>query len=173
MISIRKIFQQFFSSKVGIEQEIPYLNKPGFVSQGAKIDNAPPPTPPSALRPFNYERIPEHPWVPHSGYQNIGYDEEIKRNVRVSTSGREWTDHAITATLPSGTRYSHSSNDPNDQRRSISPRNAEYVIGYGEAEVDKRGRLSYVLDEVRVSVSEKGRIHGAYYQRGGWDLKKK
>jgi hypothetical protein len=168
MISVSKSFQRVFSFSKTRKHEVHTTINPGFVSQGAKVDDVPPPSPPSALRPFNYERTPDYPWLPHSGYENKGYDEQIKHNIRLSQSGREWTDRAIEETLPSGVRYTH--NNPNDsgptqeqRNRSISPKNVEYVIGYGEPKIDERGRLNYVLGEVEVGVSKTGRIHHVKY----------
>ncbi|MBN8520336.1 MAG: hypothetical protein J0L77_00365 [Alphaproteobacteria bacterium] len=113
---------------------------------------------PSASRPFNYERHPNYPWLPKSGYKDLGYDEKIGQNVRESAWGRRYTDHAIERTLPSGERYKH--DGPNDrgkysfsESRSIMPSAVERTIAYGRKEILADGRINYVYGDIRVGVS--------------------
>lgn len=105
---------------------------------------------PSASRPFNYERQPNYPWLPKSGYKDLGYDEKIAQNVRESAWGRRYTDHAIERTLPSGHRYPSA---PESERRSIMPSAIERTIAYGRKEILADGRVNYVYGDIRVGVS--------------------
>lgn len=128
---------------------------------------------PDMRRHFEFERN-QYPWKPHSGYEDLG--QIGNNNVRRAPWGREYTDHAIEATLPSGQRFNAKENTVDysfnriekydvDDRRSVPPSYIERTICYGEKRVDDKGRVSYTLGDVIVGVtSDEKRVYHVRYE---------
>jgi hypothetical protein len=139
-------------------------NPIGFSSRGADvtINHKPPSVPPKARRHFEFERK-QYPWLQRSDYENLG--RQGMQNVRLAPWGREYTDHAISSTLPSMTRYNKKDNttDPSiklqnkyrdeDEYRSVMPYVVERTICYGQSQVDKSGKITYILGDVEVGIT--------------------
>lgn len=146
---------QGFSSRISDEQ-----NRGSY--------NEPPNEPPPVKRHFEFERK-QYPWMPHSGYTDIGYNEEAKSNVLLSEWGRGFTPHAVDRTMPSGERYHH--NGPYDtgpyepsEGRSVSPGLVERTICYGHKVITNDGRTNYILGDLEVGVSkDENRVHYVNY----------
>ncbi len=125
------------------------------LSGGGGSNSAPP-----MKRHFEFERK-EYPWTPHSGYQ------PVSNTVRVASWGRQYTNHAIDRTLPSGARHNHNGigdyNAPTG--RSIPPLYVERTIAYGMEQTDKYGRKNYTSGDLTVGVSKDEKtVHHVRYE---------
>ena len=157
----KKLTGNLFPSKNMPRSQVGEKCLMGFSSRGANvtINNKPPSEPPKARRHFEFERK-QYPWMPHSGYENLG--QQGNQNVRLAPWGREYTDHAIDSTLPSGNRYSTGANP---YHRSVMPSLVERTIAYGNPQVDSKGRKSYTLGEIQVGLtSDESKVFHVKYK---------
>jgi len=114
--------------------------------------NEPPKEPPPVKRHFEFERHPNFPWLPHSGYEVV----RDSNRVRLSPWGRKYDNHAIDRTLPSGERYDHEGAGKYmpSKGRSIAPAYVERTIAYGNRTVHKNGNVTYKLGDIEVGLNE-------------------
>jgi len=127
--------------------------------------NEPPKEPPPVKRHFEFERHPNYPWLPHSGYETVHGDDTI----RLSEWGRKYTGKAIDRTQPSSERFGHPGEGyyKRSRGRSIAPEFVENTIAYGNRSVDEDGNITYRLGDVEVGLNEeKNLVYHILYTHG-------